>query len=202
MLQVAGVAREILLCWDGVEEVDQQAVITTCLIHDVANILKFDLEASLDPLDPAERDLARWTSVQNHYRETYGDNEHEAVLKIAAEYRFSEEVQTLLGLLPGWAEDSISPADPLFIEMMLCVYADGRVMPQGVAPVAERFDDLLDRYQGKDHILANAEYIEAGRDRAVRYEHALQALTTTDITLIDTTMADKHAEWLLELSLM
>ncbi len=141
LLRVAGVAAVYL---DGTTfAMDREAVITACLLHDAANIIKFDLTKFPEFLEP--EGTGYWQKVQAEFIAKYGAEEKTAHVAIAKELGVSEKVQQLMAAV-GFSEiaQTLAAHNP---EEMLCEYADIRVTPWGVVSLDERLEDLRVRYQ-------------------------------------------------------
>ncbi len=138
--RVAGVAK--LVCDSLSESVDTDNVIKACLLHDMGNILKFDLSAFPQFLEP--QGLEYWQKVKADFSQKYGNDEHEATFVIAAELGVSERVFELIGAV-GFDEirADFESGD---LGKMICEYADCRVAPLGVVSIEERLNDLEQRY--------------------------------------------------------
>lgn len=126
-------------------EVDKDVAISSGLLHDMGNIVKFDLNYFPEFNKPLG--LEYWQNVQNEYFEKYGRDEHEATQKILKE----------LGIHPRVIEiDSKMIFGNLCIdkegddfELKLLHYADMRVGPYGILSFDERMEDARKRYENK-----------------------------------------------------
>lgn len=146
MLRVAGIGSLVAQAWAG--GVDSDLVIRTCLLHDMGNILKFDL--SHDSADRFGYQFSqKWLDVQKDFHNKYGKNSTEATNQICRELDQDDVVEVLdaeHAIFDGEHERIIS-APP---EVQILLYADLRVVPDGVVSLQERINDLLDRYQRLD----------------------------------------------------
>lgn len=145
-LRVAGVAMQI--CESLNISVNKEEVITTCLLHDMGNIIKFTLEYFPEFLEPLGFEY--WKKVQNDYKEKYGNNEHEATIVIAEELGTSERVIDLINCISFKKAPDNARIDD--IARKVVAYADMRVMPDGVTSLAHRCEDLRARYQEKGSV--------------------------------------------------
>jgi len=153
MLRVADVGQFIARHWNS--SIDEKAIVTTLLLHDLGNLLKFDFTRGLELLDEDERDLDYWKSVQRDLQEKYSVDEHEATWRMAQELGVGERILFLLknmgsSNLPKTVESSDW-------ELKVCAYADFRVGPFGFLTVQDRFADILRRYEGREHDLSDRE---------------------------------------------
>ena len=58
MFRVAGVAS--LICDNLEESLSKKEIISACLLHDLGNIVKFDLESTAKLFSVSEKDLKYW----------------------------------------------------------------------------------------------------------------------------------------------
>jgi len=126
-------------------EVDKDVAIQGGLLHDMGNIIKFDLNYFPEFNEP--KGLEYWQNVQNEYFEKYGTDEHEATQKILKELNVNPRVIEV---------DSKMVFGNLCIdkegndwELKLLHYADMRVGPHGVLTYEERMEDAKKRYANK-----------------------------------------------------
>lgn len=117
-------------------------MLQACLLHDMGNIIKFDLALFPKFLEP--EGLQYWQSVQSYFQQRYGENEFQATLKIADELRVSPRVKEMIAAISFTHVTANYQSDDM--EMKICDYADTRVSPQQVVSLQERFDDLEKRY--------------------------------------------------------
>lgn len=174
-VRVAGVAAYISDHIQGVS-IDHDDIVTACLLHDMGNILKFDLHRFPAFLEP--KGFVYWQQVQDDYRRMYGNDEHEATVKIVKEVMRSlsnlsvlsgDEGQTLQKLKDTREEKnrslSIRPARVMDLidsigfskakvnalchdySVKIAAYADMRVTPNGVATLPQRLHDGYERFR-------------------------------------------------------
>jgi hypothetical protein len=143
-LRVAAVAEQI--CDNLTVPVDSVSVIKACFLHDMANIIKFDLSVFPKFLEP--EGLEYWQSVKDEYIVKYrSQDEHDATIAIAQELGVSPKVQELVSIV-GFkqASDNAAASD---INRKICAYADMRVGPHGIITLEDRLIDGAKRYKGK-----------------------------------------------------
>lgn len=136
------------------EEIDQHLVVSTLLLHDMGNILKFKLDSTqmLAEIDRGRVEELR--AIQAEYRQKYGPSPDLATIKIMKEIGVDQEVVTLF-TESSWESlhDTIEKMD---FQRKICYYADMRVDPFGVVTLEERFSDLRKRYStNKDNVENN-----------------------------------------------
>lgn len=142
-LRVAAVARQI--CDNLTVPVDSSSVITACLLHDMGNIIKFDLSQFPEFYEPEGVDY--WRKVQQEFINEYGPDEHQASLDIAKELGASQKVLDCIDSVDfGQALNNISRSD---IEPKICDHADLRVGPHGIVSIEQRLEDGRRRYKDR-----------------------------------------------------
>lgn len=124
---------------------DAHSIITACLLHDMGNILKFNLDVFPDFLQPQGREY--WQQVQEMYKQRYGQTEHHATLAIAQELGASDRVLELIRAV-GF-QCALQNMESSDLGKKICAYADMRVSPHGVVTLLERCQDLEKRYHSR-----------------------------------------------------
>jgi predicted HD phosphohydrolase len=160
-LRVAAVAQQ--LCESLNQPADTAGVTQACLIHDMGNIIKFNLTYYPDTVQPEGLDY--WEDVKADMIRHYGPDEHAATLAIARELGVSDTIQTYLSTI-GFSHVSTALHHGS-LEQQICCYADQRVAPYGVVSIAERLEDGRKRYAGRRHSTLNTGNFDAlARDLA------------------------------------
>lgn len=126
--------------------VDVHVVVSTCLLHDIGAIVKFDFAESFlaDLVNP--NDLKYWESVQARMREQYGVTEHKATEAILRELGAERERGVFQGTGLTRLSEIIARGS---VELQIVQYADTRVGPRGIMSISARMDDARVRYAGK-----------------------------------------------------
>lgn len=142
-LRVASVI--YLICKNSTLEIDENIAIQSGLLHDMGNIVKFDLNYFPEFSEPLG--IEYWQKVQNEYFEKYGRDEHEATQKILKELGVNQRVididaRMLFGNL-------CIDRDSDDFELKLLHYADMRVGPFGIMSYEDRMEDARKRYENK-----------------------------------------------------
>ena len=142
MLTVAALAE--LIC-DNLRDVsvDKDLVIKTCLLHDMGNIIKFNLDdpSLLDEGDKQRVDELREIRLQ--YLKKYGQTPDEATIAIIKEITSDLRI---VEICEGgrWDEDHGNGQSFAWEKKIVC-YSDMRVGPFGILPIRERFANLVER---------------------------------------------------------
>lgn len=151
MLRVAGVAK--IICTNFIFKPQQDTItlsdsphesdiISACLLHDMGNIIKFNLEYYPEFLEPEGYDY--WQSVKEAYLDHYGTDEHKATVAIAKELDVSAKVLRLVKSF-GFSQ---APEHALSVEfdVKICSYADHRVGPFGIDPLEKKIQEGRARF--------------------------------------------------------
>ncbi len=154
MLRVTGVAKAI--CTHISELVDSENIIQACLLHDMGNILKFDLAVFPEFLEP--QGLAYWQGVKADFELRYGKNVHEATVVIAKEVGASDRVIELINAVSFNKEKQNWEGDDF--GKKICAYADMRVAPYGVTSLKERLLDGEKRYKASTFTYVMGAYVK------------------------------------------
>lgn len=167
MLRVAGVGKLITDSWSDRELVRRSVI--ACLVHDLGNLVKFELEPKYQ---------AEWGPKQEELQKKWGHDAHDATYGILRELGMEEYVEFLLAeskLYETAAPSKLWPTTPK--PALIVLYADLRVVPNGVVSIEERIADLERRY-GKGR----------AEDRWGRQlEEYIQTLTTVNVREINET---------------
>lgn len=179
-LRVAAVASIIVDTFE--KPLDRNEIITACLLHDMGNIIKFDLQRFPQFLEP--EGFEHWNQIRESFLSKYGTDEHQATYKIATEIGVSSRSAELLSAI-GFTKAHINSQHNDFGKK-ICCYADQRVTPHGISTLQERLDEGLKRYKGK----FASEETTRGRESLVLMEK--QIFTRCDVSPDEIT--EKHVE--------
>ncbi len=176
-LRVAAVASRTIDAFEG--SLDGEVIVNACLIHDMGNILKFDLSYFPEFVEP--QGLAYWEEVKRRTAERYQTNdENVATRKIAEELGLSKAI---LDCLEGIGFSRIERVldDPSFGKK-ICCYADQRVGPLGVVTIEERLTEGKKRYERHPDSLDHAARLADGLRALERQLFAQVRITPADIS--------------------
>lgn len=177
MLTVAAVGKYILDNWEG-PDVDTPTVIAALLVHDLGNLVKFDLSENAPIIDPSLH-TDDWRQKQAAMHVKYGKHSHTTTEAMLHELGVDKKIITLAG--------SVDAADLCRIaqnslEKQICEYADLRVTPTGITALDERLADLRKRYKEKYPKWKDDQAFARNNHCASRIENLLQQYTSVDIT--------------------
>ncbi len=135
-------------------------IVSACLLHDMGNIIKFDLAYFPEFVEP--EGMAYWASVKQEFMAKYGTDEHAATLAIAKEIGVSATTfHNIEGVGFSHAAQTLEEGD---LGAILCCYADQRVAPHGIVTLDARFHEGTARYGGRAHRMVDPAY--AAREMA------------------------------------
>jgi hypothetical protein len=179
MLRVAKVGRIIAGGWKG--EINKSLIIKAGLVHDLANIVKFQLDEGSD-LIPKQKEVI----------EKYGSDDHLATEKMLRELGLDEKIIEMVQRKSF--RNAIEVAKGNDWPLKILFYADLRVMPAGVTDLETRMNDAVTRLEKyrvhpqKEELMQNAREVEK----------QIQAMTTVNLEEINDESVKDDLELLLD----
>lgn len=150
-LRVASVAMQI--CDSLSVELDKETIIKACLFHDIANIIKFNL--NYFPEQNETKGIEYWQKVKDEFIDKYGDSEHIASVKIVKELGLSDSIVHLVDIIEPEFVEYVNNGNDLMEK--IGIYADNRVTPHGVVSIEERNLEAKKRYENHPHAFGDKE---------------------------------------------
>lgn len=144
-LRTAAVA--LYICENLNIDIDQESTVKACLLHDMGNIIKFKLDNFPEWNKPEGTEY--WENVKYDYILKYGNDEHQASLKIAQEIGVSKYIHNLINCVDSASIEIINMESDFC--QKICIYADNRVSPHGVVSAEEHSLDAKERYKNHPH---------------------------------------------------
>lgn len=175
MLQTAAIAEIVMT--NIQKKLKRELVITTLLLHDMGNIIKFkEFNHFFDQEDRLK--IPYYQTVQKQFIKKYGSDADEATKQIMKEIGLKQEVIDLL-----------SQSHPSLLnvtldnnwENKLLFYSDMRIGPNGITSSNRRFADLKKRYPSEKNF-------KTYYQKAKTIEKQLQELSSFDLNLISKLM--------------
>lgn len=149
MLRVAAVA--FFICDNYNVPLQERKIISACLLHDMGNIIKSNLEYFPEFLEP--EGLSYWSKIKENYIEKYGKEDHVATIAIAREIGVSGNIIDFLEHI-GFSHATKNELEKL-PEYKICNYADMRVGPYGVLSLEGRINEAHERYKNRVHSISS-----------------------------------------------
>lgn len=137
MLRVAACSNLIIDNWKDIE-IDKNAIIRVCLLHDMGNMVKIPEDFSNDK---------EFITIRKKYFEKYGTNDYEINLEIGKIEGLSDKEITILDGKRSRKNEQTLNSDSY--EIKICAYCDQRVAPNGVVDLKARLEDAKVRYKDK-----------------------------------------------------
>ncbi len=149
-LRVAAVAELLMRAVDeheaeaaGLDDEERRAVRAACLLHDMGNIVKFNLDILPELLEPEGREY--WQEIQSQYIDAYGSDEYAATQSIIIEIGVPQRVQSLVSTVRfDQVQENYKSND---LARQITDYADMRVGPHGVISLEERIQEGKARWE-------------------------------------------------------
>ncbi len=142
MLIVAGVVLFIRDHWIG-EILDWESLRKAALLHDVGNVVKFDLDKYPELLGEEKANLDYWKQIQKQTINKYGNDDHEATKKMLNEVGVDKKIIEII-IQKSFGNSKQTAASKDWYSKIL-LYSDLRVLTAGVATMQERFKDIKER---------------------------------------------------------
>ncbi len=149
MYRVAGVSA--VICKSLNQSVDTTSIVKAALLHDMGNIIKFDLETFEESLKP--QGLSYWEDVKIKFIRQYGEDEHKATLTIARQLEVSGYVLDLIDSV-GFSKAKESFQTQNLGKCIVC-YSDQRVSPHKVTDIKTRTEEGKKRYKDRKNFDAS-----------------------------------------------
>lgn len=155
MLRVASVSKIISDSFS--HEINKTNIITACLLHDMGNILKFNMDLFPEFFQPEGK--AYWQNVKDEFHNKYGSDEHEATIAICRDVGVEERIIELVDAFRfSLAKENYENND---MDCVICVYSDMRVEPHGVVSLEKRLEDGQKRFKlNKPNYSSNELFVE------------------------------------------
>lgn len=150
-LRVAAVAS--IICDSLSINIDKDSIIKACLLHDIANIIKFNLNYFPEENEP--EGLEYWEDVKYNLILKYGNDEHEASVKITKELGMNDYIIQMVNCIDAASIETIKMDNDF--GQKICMYADNRVTPHKIVSIEERNEEARKRYKNHPHSFTKEE---------------------------------------------
>lgn len=147
-LRVAAVALKICNSLDV--EIDKDKLVKSCLLHDMGNVIKFDLNQTKAIFGLSDEDLEEVNKLKNEFINKYGEDVHKATSMIIKELGMSNEIDYLLR--NNNFRNICDILENGSLERKVVKYSDLRVAPNGVVSYGDRMKEGEKRYKSKSDI--------------------------------------------------
>ncbi len=144
-LRVAAVAKQICESLDV--KIDTGTIIKTCLLHDMGNVIKFDLNQTKSVFGLSDKEVEEIRKIKNEFINKYGENEHDATIAIIKELNLNTSIANLAD--KNRFGNLCIDKDGNDWALKIIHYADARVGPHNILSYDERMNDAGNRYRGR-----------------------------------------------------
>ena len=142
MLRVYEVVCFIEKHWKG-DDVDWKLVKKIALLHDMGNIIKFNLDKHPEFLGSEKSNIEHWKKVQREMIQKYGSDEEEATKMMLEEVGIdTNAMQIIQNKAFG---NSVGVRNSTNWHLKILYYSDLRTLPFGVGTIEERLSDVRGR---------------------------------------------------------
>jgi 5'-deoxynucleotidase YfbR-like HD superfamily hydrolase len=158
MIRAAKMCQFICDHWRG-KEIDKDIILKGALLHDLGNIVKFDLVKYPKLLGKEKSRVEFWKEVQKKTTEKYGSDDHEVTRKMLEEIGVDDKLKNTV-LKKGFA-NSLETEKSDDWEVKMLFYCDLRAGPFGVMPLKERLSEALPRLEKYKHLGNLDDFVKA-----------------------------------------
>lgn len=189
MLTVTSLICDVKQHWIG-EDINWDDLIIAGLLHDLGNVIKFDLDKFPNLLGDELPRIEFWREEQKKLIAKYGSDDHEATGKMLDELGVSERIKEVIQTKSfGNIRNTASSNDWL---PKILQYCDLRVSPYGLMTLDERVRDIEERYEKYAGRPDFPEMIAAAKSIEDQIQKSVNA--PLDQILTETTLARHEAE--------
>lgn len=161
MLRVTSVSLYIAQHWQG-STLDTNILKTMLLLHDIGNIVKFDLKKYPEFLGEKEaKRVDYWVKRQSEAVKKYGKDDHDATVLMLEELKIPKGIQKRIYAMGYWDVENVIKSNDWYLKVAL--YSDLRVGPFGILTLQERLDDIhtrLAKYKERPELIEFAIELE------------------------------------------
>lgn len=127
------------------QNIDINKLRVAALLHDLANIVKFDFVKHPEFLGEEQPNINYWIDQQKQVIDQYGDDDHSATNKMLDEIGVSDEIKNII--LSKAFGNATEVNNSQSWEAKILLYSDLRVGPFGMISLKERIDDIVSRLE-------------------------------------------------------
>jgi len=177
-IRVASVGAYIASHFKNPGKIDKILVIKTLLLHDIGNIVKFNLDKPEYMSRTEWKNINVWRKKQDLYRKKY-ESEHTATLEMVKSLGIDKVPNHLKHVGVSRLPQVVKSQD---YNLKLITYADLRCAPFSIVSINQRFDDIATRYKNTKHSLSKVNQMAKRRNMALLLEKQLQEVVNIELT--------------------
>jgi hypothetical protein len=142
MIRVFGIVTFLEKHWIG-ENLDWKMIKDMALLHDLGNIIKYQMDKYPEMLGNELANIGHWKQVQQKIMKRYGSDDEEATKQMLKEISVDPKIiDTIFNKTFG---NSVAVKNSSDWYLKLLYYADLRTLPSGVGSLEERLKDVRNR---------------------------------------------------------
>ncbi|MFW5866093.1 MAG: HD domain-containing protein [Nanoarchaeota archaeon] len=130
-------------------DLDSDCIVAALLLHDLGNVVKFDLDSSLSKQLCSSKEKEQLQQLQSDLKVRYGKSAPEATKQMIEELGVPDKIKWLVDNANWINIENVRDGDS--VELKICAYADYRVSPKCIVSLEERLADLRRRYYDHPH---------------------------------------------------
>lgn len=183
-LQVTKISLFIANHWCG-DNIDKKLILKAGLLHDLGNIVKFQIEKYPEFLGKERKRLNYWLRIQKKMIKKYGKDDLQATKKMLRELGVDSEVLQIIMGKNFHQVIKTEKSDNWTLKVLF--YADLRVGPFGIVSLKERFKEVIPRVK----IYREADNLNELVKACYRIEKQIQANLDVDVSKITEELIEK-----------
>ena len=195
LLRVTSLMDFLVQHWQG-PNLNRQLLLETMLLHDLGNLIKFDLRPNAFVKLMKSSELPRYRALQAQWQAQYGFDVDEVTSRLIRQLPLHHQAQ-IIDLIMNHAEgttNAVVTSDNW--TQKLCDYTDFRVGPHGLLTLAERFTDLTVRYRDRRDNWQDTDQIQRHLELFQTLESQLQTHLSCDLATLTGTQLEPIDRWL------
>lgn len=185
MIRVTVIVLYIRDNWKG-PNIDWKSLVIAALLHDVGNIVRFNFDANTDIYGSEALRLDYWKAKKQEMIEKYGADDHEATQNMLREIKADPAIVD--NILSKSFADSVEISESHDWANKILLYADMRVLPDGIGTLKERLDELKQRRSD----IANDPSFIAKISALEKLEKQIQENLSVPVASITNDLVDKY----------
>jgi hypothetical protein len=186
MLSVTSLICEVRDHWTD-EEIDWNSLIIAGLLHDLGNVIKFDLDKFPELLGAELPRIEFWREEQQRLIAKYGNDDHEATGKMLDELGVNDRIKDVIQT-KSFGNIRTTAASTDWLPKIL-QYCDLRVSPYGLMGLGERMQEIKERYGKYASRPDFAEMVEAAK---ALEDEISNAVSDKIETILTSSSLEKH----------
>lgn len=194
LLNTASFAYILISNWKG-NKIKNNLILESCLVHDIANIIKADLDKNDKILKEEIDNIEYWRKVKIEYTNKYGREADRATQLIVKEIGLSPLVNKIIQQSRFLNTTNIINSNNW--ELKVVTYSDFRIGPYGIVSLKERFREVKKRYKNKKKNVFIGEHADALIKQSFVLENQIQDRVKINIKQITQREINKNHKNLL-----